>query len=222
MQESKVLSSEAWQAICDDADVISSHSVYGPKVIHLKSGDYIKVFNVKSGLTKRRWFPKYKTFIRNAARLNEMGFRTITVTAVYALPHIQAYAVAYHPIDGEDFRHVMMRDPAMAIGPLMAFIAALHEKGIYFHGMHLGNILYNDAGEFGIIDMADLAFYRAPLRVDLRVRQLRRLLRYHLDCPYFEHIGFEKVISMYREKAGLKGLNALLFWLMSRSGLVFD
>ena len=213
MLESKAetLSAQAWKACCNQSEVISSHSVFGPKVIRLSTGEYIKVFNAKSGITKRRLFPKYKKFYNNAKKLKELGFHTIDITHVYYLPHINAYAVRYSPISGDDFRHVFKNNPKAGIEPLIDFLIQLHSRGIYFHGMHLGNVLYDESGTFGIIDMADLTFHRAPLRMDLRVRQLRRLLRYHLDRSAFESIGTDEILALYVKKAGLTGFQKMWF-----------
>lgn len=197
--------------MCDQSEVISSHAICGPKVIRLSTGEYIKVFNAKSGFTRRRWFPKYQAFVHNSQQLLQYGFHTLTITHLYYLPHINAYAVRYDSLPGDDFRHVFKKDPAQGLEPLMDFVVSLHEKGVYFHGMHLGNILFDKDGKFGIIDMADLSFHRAPLRMDLRVRQLRRLLRYHQDQPYFESIGIESVVSLYMEKSGFSRLRKQFF-----------
>lgn len=204
------LSQSAWKTLCDNAQVISSHAVYGPKVIRLKGGEYIKVFNKKKGLSKRKFFPKYKTFIHNSQQLKALGFNTVEIVDVYFLPHIHAYAVQYVPLKGDDFRHVFKTNPQEGVGPLMDFVVALHEKGIYFHGMHLGNVLYHE-NQFGIIDMADLSFHCAPLRADLRVRQLRRLFDYHQDHPCFESIGFENILTLYIAKARLSGIRKYWF-----------
>lgn len=222
MPESKLetLSAQAWKACCNQSEVISMHAVFGPKVIRLSSGEYIKVFNAKSGLTKRRLFPKYKKFIDNAKRLKKLGFHTIDITSVYYLPHINAYAVRYSPLSGDDFRHVFKESPQDGIEPLIDFLVLLHNKGIYFHGMHLGNVLYDATGTFGIIDMADLTFHRAPLRMDLRLRQLRRLLKYHLDRPCFESVGIDNVMDLYVKKAGLTGLRKVGFDVLSRWSII--
>lgn len=218
MLESKIetLSAQAWKDCCHHAEVISTHAVFGPKVIRLSTGEYIKVFNAKAGLTKRRLFPKYKKFIHNAKQLTSYGFHTITITHVYYLPHINAYAVRYSPLMGDDFRHVFKENPKAGIEPLIDFLVELHDRGVYFHGMHLGNVLYDNAGVFGIIDMADLSFHRAPLRMDLRVRQLRRLLKYHLDRACFDSIGIDTILELYRQKAGVSGVRKLWFYLMLR------
>jgi hypothetical protein len=209
--KAETLSAQAWKACCNQSEVISTHSVFGPKVIRLSTGEYIKVFNAKSGLTKRKLFPKYKKFYQNAERLKALGFHTITITHIYYLPHINAYAVRYSPISGDDFRHVFKKHPKALIDPLIDFLIKLHNHGVYFHGMHLGNVLYDQSGTFGIIDMADLTFHRPPLRMDLRVRQLRRLLRYHLDRSAFESIGMDEILALYVRKSELTSFQKMCF-----------
>ncbi len=200
-----------WRTICHSAQVISLHAKLGPKVIQLNTSEYIKVFNAKPGLSKRRWFPKYQIFVDNAFYLKKLGFRTIEVTCIYHLPHINAHAVRYNTLPGDDFRHMFRSDTKMGIELLINFLVLLHQAGIYFHGMHLGNVLYDKKEGFGIIDMADLSFHTTPLRIDLRVRHLKRLLSYHQDHAYFASLGLESILSLYLERAALSPFSQRLF-----------
>ena len=64
---------------------------------------------------------------------------------------------------------------------LGAFIAKLHDRGVYFRSLHLGNIVMTPEGTLGLIDIADMRFSRGQLTASQRKRNLRHLLRYPSD-----------------------------------------
>ncbi len=62
-----------------------------------------------------------------------------------------------------------------------AFMATLHERGIYFRSAHLGNIVLTPEHQLGLIDIADMRVYRRPLRKTLRLRNFKHMVRYPQD-----------------------------------------
>ncbi|WP_336145611.1 lipopolysaccharide kinase InaA family protein, partial [Klebsiella pneumoniae] len=57
------------------------------------------------------------------------------------------------------------------------FMAQLHERGVYFRSLHLGNVLLLEDGEFGLIDVADMRIFPSALRNTLRQRNLKHMQR---------------------------------------------
>ena len=51
----------------------------------------------------------------------------------------------------------------------------LHDEGIYFRSLHLGNVVLTPQGELGLIDIADVRLHRGPLTRFWRKRNLRRM-----------------------------------------------
>jgi hypothetical protein len=190
-----------------DGTIISQHGVYGPKVILMPNGDYIKVFNPKSGFTKRHFFPKYKTFIKNAQRLNQIGIPCVEIKEVF-LTENKSYAVRYKPLEGTDLRTLAQRDPHTTLLEFIPFLVSLHEKGIYFRGIHLANVLKLNDGSYGLIDRADLYFKRPPLSIFTRARNLAHLIKNKDDKPFYQQFDIEKFVEGYLKKAGIKGLSA--------------
>ena len=67
-------------------------------------------------------------------------------------------------------------------GPIMGeLIARLHERGVYFRSLHLGNVVQTPQGELGLIDIADMKTQRRALGRTQRKRNFAHMLRYAED-----------------------------------------
>jgi len=64
---------------------------------------------------------------------------------------------------------------------LAAFVAKLHNEGIYFRSLHFGNILIIDGDGFGLIDVADMKIKDRSLGIGMRIRNFNHLRRYEID-----------------------------------------
>jgi hypothetical protein len=210
VQVSKSLSPEQFVELCQGGQVVSAHGVYGPKVVLLPSGDYLKVFNPKGGLTKRRFFPKYKAFIRNTALLQVAGIPAVQVKAVYFLTQHQSYAVVYTPLHGTDLRLLAEEDPQASLSSLISFLVLLHQKGIYFRGIHLGNVLRLFNGELGLIDVADLRQSSRPLSLWMRARNLAHLLNNRDDRALYQGYGIPAFLDDYAKQAKICGIRRII------------
>jgi len=56
-------------------------------------------------------------------------------------------------------------------------VRQLHERGVYFRSLHLGNVVRTPDGRLGLIDISDVRVHRRPLGRLLRARNLRRMQR---------------------------------------------
>jgi serine/threonine protein kinase len=55
------------------------------------------------------------------------------------------------------------------------FVIYLHDKGVYFRSLHIGNIVCTPDGQLGLIDFSDLRIHPWPLGKYLRARNMRRM-----------------------------------------------
>lgn len=205
------LDAKAFEALLKDALILSRHGILGPKVFILPFGDIVKVFNPKKGLTRRHWHPKYRQFIENAAQLHIRHIKTVAIRHIYHLSERDAYAVRYTPLAGRDLRSLMPGNMPILMPTLLDFMASLHDKGIYFRGLHLGNILNCDTGGLGIIDMADMRFKNGSLNMAYRVRNLAHMVKRPEDCTLFESYGLTRLLDEYCAHAGIRGLTRIWF-----------
>lgn len=213
--QTTVLDAEATQALMADAVILSRHAILGPKVFILPFGDIVKVFNPKSGVTRRHWRPKYLQFIENAQKLHALHINTVNIHHIYCLADRKAYAVRYTPLPGRDLRSLMAHNTDTMISQLLDFMVTLHDKGIYFRGLHLGNVLLCDAGGLGIIDMADMRFKRSALGLLYRVRNIAHMVHRPEDQALFQSYGMKKLLAQYCDIARITGLRRRLFMFLA-------
>ncbi|WP_027706870.1 hypothetical protein [Zooshikella ganghwensis] len=181
----KLLSLSEYNQLKDGATVIEEDAC-GEKVITLKDGSYIKLFRNKRLISSALFFPYAKRFVKNAHTLNELGIPCVQVIDMFKISKPPRCIVRYLPLNGQTVREAAAAANSGSIEPTLIkriaeFISTLHNKGIYFRSLHLGNILLQDSNQLGLIDVADLKFYRKPLSINKRIRNFNHLIRYKDD-----------------------------------------
>lgn len=172
------LSHQTYLDLRANATVIE-RDAFGDKVLRLQNGDFLKLFRRKRWLSSNTWYPYAQRFADNTEGLRKRGIPCPETIAVYRIPALDRDAVHYHPLPGDTVRSLVVAgtaDPAKLAPRLGAFIARLHDEGVYFRSVHLGNILLCPDGQFGLIDVSDMRILRRPLRRGERVRNFRHLL----------------------------------------------
>ncbi|WP_257280175.1 hypothetical protein [Endozoicomonas sp. ISHI1] len=198
------LSSTAYQALIEGAEVIEQDH-FGDKVLKLKDKTFLKLFRVKSTISSAWLRPYSVRFVRNASELMARGIQTVDIISCYRLESYKNTAVHYRPLPGRTLRQVfpaLDEDGTIVLAEQVAqYIAHLHEQGIYFRSLHMGNILKLPDGALGLIDIADMRFSRSPLKEALRLRNLHHLARYEQDVQYL--IKDQAFCSTYASLAGV-------------------
>ena len=155
----------------------------GDKVLRLRDGLMLKLFRRKRLLSSALLFPYAGRFERNAQALRDLGIPCPEVLATYRIASIERDAVYYRPLPGDTLRQ-LLDDQAQA-QPLRRqlgqFVARLHEAGVYFRSLHLGNVVLTPDNQLGLIDIADLQHQRRALRDSQRERNFHHMLRYPED-----------------------------------------
>lgn len=170
----------ALDQLIDGAKVLEADS-YGPKVYLLQDGNILKLFRRKRIFSSALFRPYSKRFIDNALELQKLGVPTLQVLQHYRLQAPGMTAVLYQPLPGQTLRQVASKHGfnwPQALPELAALIRSLHQSGIYFRSLHLGNIVITPDNRMGLIDVADMRFLRAPLPRHLIKRNLQHFARY--------------------------------------------
>lgn len=178
--QSTRLPQAALNQLIEGASILEADSS-GPKVYLLQDGNILKLFRRKRLFSSALLRPYSVRFIRNAARLQELGVPTLDVLAFYKLPRPDLTAVLYRPLPGKTLRQLSNQENfswQQALPALVELIRRLHASGIYFRSLHLGNIVVTPENELGLIDVADMRFLRAPLPRHLARRNLQHFARY--------------------------------------------
>ena len=178
------LSREQYAAWREGADVFEQDG-YGEKVLRLADGTFLKLFRRKSWLSKTAFYPPAKRFADNASELQELGIPCPQVIQLYRLNTPYRSVVHYHPLPGKTLRDLLQRDSGLDQLKLFArfaeFVTQLHELGVYFRSLHMGNVVVTPDNDFGLIDISDMRCLGRPLSRWMRDRNYQHLLRYESD-----------------------------------------
>lgn len=183
--EVQLLTCEAYKGMCAGSRVLESDR-YGEKVLSLNNGCYLKLFRRKRLLSSAAWYPYAQRFADNAVALAERGIPCPDVIDVFRIPHITRDAVYYRPLPGQTLRQLLKAGNATDSlrEKLFSFVEELHQLGVYFRSLHLGNIVLTTDEKFGLIDIADMRISRYPLNRFERQRNLRHLCRNAEDTDW--------------------------------------
>lgn len=188
------------QALHQGAKVIEEDGL-GPKVLLLQDGSFLKLFRARPWYTAGSFYPYARRFVRNSQQLALEGIATPQVVELLNYAD-GSQGVRYLPLAGRTVRQALQACPALAerqalVGRLGQFIGRLHQQGVYFRSLHLGNVLLLDNGEFGLIDLADMRLLPSPLSAELRQRNLRHMQRYDEDRHWLFEENVQALLEGY-------------------------
>ena len=180
----QLLSREKYDRWRAGAQVLEQDA-YGEKVLRLADGTFLKLFRRKSWLSKTAFYPPAKRFADNADALQKLGIPCPEVIQLYRLSEPYRSVVHYHPLEGVTLRQLLSNDEHIdqlkLFARLAEFITHLHDSGVYFRSLHMGNIIQTPDNRFGLIDISDMRCLGRPLSRQMRKRNYRHLLRYEID-----------------------------------------
>lgn len=193
--KSQELSEAEFKVWCASAEVLEQDA-HGLKVLRLQNGDMLKIFRVKRLLSSARLYSYARRFCKNAERLSKRNVPTVTVKQLYHLAGTSTSAVLYVPLPGQTVRELAriskLDEPLLT--RLGAFVAQLHDLGIYFRSLHFGNIVLTPDNGLGLIDIADLHIFSSRLSCRKRLRNFHHLSRIKSDL-----VGLEGKLGIIRE-----------------------
>ncbi|WP_339532240.1 O-antigen ligase family protein [Pseudomonas mucidolens] len=197
------LKPEAFEQLCSDAHVIEADGL-GPKVLRLEDGSFLKIFRPRRWYTSGSFNPYSERFASNSERLRTLGIPSPEILNLYRLKDGSS-VVTYQPLPGLTLRQALQSLDSSLRESLIErfgrFMAELHERGVYFRSLHLGNVLLMDDGEFGLIDLADMRILPSALSNSLRQRNLRHMQRYPQDRNWLFEAHFEQLAKGYASVA---------------------
>lgn len=172
------------------------------KMVLTSQGEFLKFFYDVPGIHRSSLKPKAKLFTQNSETLNRLGFVAPNVTRLAHCPEERAWMVIYKRLPGDDLR---VLGNASHLEAMPEYLARLHQKGVYFRGIHLGNVLFQGAADYALIDTSGMAIWPMPLTIWQRLRNLGRLLSFPEDVELFETFGVSRFCDEYCAAAGLVG-----------------
>jgi hypothetical protein len=178
----KILSLEAFEQLRVDSEVLERDG-HGDKVLRLADGSILKLFRRKRLISSASWSPYAQRFAINCQVVGKLGIPVPDVIDTFRIPSIRRDAVHYRPVPGSTLRQLLQThnwsgaEEAVMRQRFTEFVHRLHELGIYFRSLHLGNVVLLPDGRLGLIDLADLTTYRRPLNAWIRKRSIARMQR---------------------------------------------
>jgi serine/threonine protein kinase len=190
----------------------------GEKVLLTPDKHIIKLFYPRRRFTSAAIYPYALRFWNNAQKLHEKGIPTVACEQLRYDRQNSRHVITYPLLAGTTLRDCLEQSPDNNdyLKKLSAFLAMLHDKGILFRSIHLGNILVLENDGFGLIDIADMSIQRRPLGLLKRARNFRHLLHDKADRNNLEQYGYERFLEQYESDANICGFRRSLFRAMVR------
>ncbi|MHA6492300.1 BUD32 family EKC/KEOPS complex subunit [Pseudomonas borbori] len=174
----------------------------GPKVIRLPDSRIVKIFRSRRLSLIARLRPDARRFAERAERLQQLGIKTPVIDELCWIERGQSIsACLYHPLQGnplDKLFHASNADFQALLPHLAGYIHQLHQKGIYFRSLHLGNIVQTPDGGFGLIDFLDIRFKKRPLGRMLIRRNFQHLQNY-LQRRKVQNFPWSELMRCYEE-----------------------
>ncbi len=196
----------------------------GIKVARLGSGDFLKLYRRKRLLSSDLWDLPAQRFADNARGLLRLGVIAPTVLDVLMISERRLSAVLYQPLPGDTLRNRLRQLDAGQRPALVrrfgTFLGELHQLGVYFRSLHLGNVLLLPDDSFGLIDLSDMKLESRPLAPWKRRRNLQHILRYAEDIDWLAHQHVDSWLEGYADSASRRDTERfsrdLRKWLQAR------
>jgi len=196
----------------------------GVKVARLEDGDFLKLYRRKRLLSSDLWNLPAQRFAANAQGLLRLGIAAPKVLDVLIINQCRLSAVRYQPLPGDTLRNQLGQLDTMARAELVmafgTFLGELHQRGVYFRSLHLGNVLLLPDGSFGLIDLSDMKLEGSPLAPWKRRRNLQHILRYAEDIHWLTQQHLDNWLDGYARSVGQRDAarftRDLKRWLKSR------
>ncbi len=177
----------------------------GPKVIRLADGSFLKIFRSRHAPFLARLRPDALRFKANAETLQHLAISTPQVQECLWLDRDKAVsACLYQPLQGtplDKLFHDARKDFDKLLPQLAGYIHTLHQRGIYFRSLHLGNILLTPEQGLGLIDFLDIRFKKGPLSERLTRRNFEHLRNY-LKRRKVQDFPWDSLQQYYKASGG--------------------
>ncbi|WP_339515878.1 polymerase [Pseudomonas sp. RL_15y_Pfl2_60] len=179
---------------------------HGLKVAELADGSFLKLFRRKRLISTALWAPPSVRFARNAERLIALGIPAPVTLELIVVPELELNGLRYEPVAGVTLRnHWRELSPEQLADQLFKFgifLGRVHQSGIYFRSLHLGNVLSMPDGQYALIDVSDMKIFSRPLSAWQRARNVQHLVRYQEDATWLTNEHQETLLRGYAQSAG--------------------
>lgn len=174
-----------------------------PKVLETQDNLIIKLFHPRKLFTSAKFYSHARRFKKNSERLLKAGIHSVAVQNILRCPSQNADIAVYEKVKGDAVREQVDKGNNDILHRLPHYLAELHQKGVFFRGIHLGNLIIQPNDSFCIIDHVGLKVKSRPLNLWQRARNLRHLLLDRNDHHIFKTFGYQHFITQYLQSLQL-------------------
>lgn len=200
----ELIDKKQWNELIRNASILQREN-RGIKVYLSPSQDVIKLFRIKRIFSLSFIYPYSIRFVGNGRCLRARGIPTVQVDRIFYCHSIKRHGVIYKLMPGENLHSLLSNanpDPEL-MTELAAFMVRLHDKGIYFRSLHLGNVIKMPDGELALIDVGDMRFRPWSLSRNARARNFRHLFRSaDYNQPMYTY-GYQKFMQIYLQAVNM-------------------
>ena len=199
----EVLEESAYRALVQGGEPIKRMPA-GVKVWRLQDGRMVKLFRPRGWFSRSRFRPASVRFATNAQALRRLGFNSVDVDRLIHVPSMACHGVVYQALAGRTLEQTLRSETGRGmLEPLAILMVELHQAGVLFRALHLGNLLQLPDGALALIDVEELTVSRRALGVATRLRNFRHLLRRVEDREVIGQQGFTELSRRYLQHAAL-------------------
>ncbi|MGB4073774.1 toluene tolerance protein [Pseudomonas sp.] len=196
----RIVTAKEFQDWLSHGEVLEKDS-HGAKVIRLTDGKLLKIFRSRRLPLLARLRPDAARFDDRAKRLQALGILTPAICETCWIDRSKLIsACLYEPLTGLPLDRMFHSDREqfdLLLPKLATYIHQLHQHGIYFRSLHLGNILHTPGGGFGLIDFLDIRFKGRPLGRTL-IRRNFQHLRNYLQRRKVQNFPWDELMAAYK------------------------
>ncbi len=199
------ISQEEFQTLINSGKVLEQDS-FGIKVVETADDQIIKTFRLKRLFSSALLYPYALRFKHNSEKLLKKGFQTVTVSRITYCRAEKRHLLIYPKLAGETLRDTFAAEPEniqKRLTVLARLMAKLHQEGVLFRSLHLGNVLLLPDETVALIDLSDMKIYSSPLSLKQRIRNFNHLLRYREDAEVIYRFGITRFLTAYCDVAKL-------------------
>lgn len=183
-----------------------------PKVLEAGPDQIIKIFYPRSRKwSSSRYRPHALRFCRNVKKLAELNIAAPSVQKIQYCKELNTYLVLYQKLHGESVYQSIKAGNKQLMHHTIRFVSHLHDKGIYFRGLHLTNLLLLDNNQIALLDVVDMQFKNKPLSLLARYRNLKHLFFHRMDHQFWLQINREELLKSYIANSSLSLISKKIF-----------
>jgi hypothetical protein len=190
-----------------------------PGLMLTPAGEIVKSFYRRKKISTTTFFPQALQFEASGLKLLKQNILAPVVKEVIYCKDIPVHMVIYDRLDGVDVRELCGSTGVGCLSQLPEYLAHLHDLGVYFRAIHLGNILLH-GDVISLVDISDLSVANSSLGIFKRARNLAHLFNSEDDKAYFVTYGVDRFIQEYIEVTGMSPVQRWL--LVKRLHMALD